>query len=224
MKIIISTLFFLFIIISCVTQTKKEEIKDSLQNKKQAKIADGIKHITYADRDSLYAKIKITSKSIDTILASIDFINNSDSNVWLYKPILPFVELKGNYINFMDTKFNPVNFTNNSQYNFQYLFGNAGFSPAVRPDQIRDDNLLLLKPHQQIKFKLNIAKYYDFDSFMKNGINEFTYHFFILMPLIRNKIHVYQEDSYDNISKPAYLMIDSDDSPNNLKKFIIPKK
>jgi hypothetical protein len=212
----------------------------------------GISQVKIVDSLPVYAELKITPYTLDSILAEVTIVNEYNEPIWLYKPILPtdsLVEqafyiytdqvftyrrpglLPGMAPDFTDSNYVPHLL---KKSNHKYISGYNVLLPELTAGFI-DSNFTVLNAGSKLEFKINLAKQYDFKSKtidMKKA-KTFRVHYGMEFPFIKNGKHIFLLDMncknvIPNDPKPAYLAIQCKDISEDVDKrihegYILPK-
>lgn len=208
---VINLILVSFMWLSCELENEKKVIVEEQPQTKSLNADSLSEMLIYKDIKGLYAEVKVTAQSIDSIFAIISIINNSTSDITIYKPVFPYKNLVENYFDFMDSNFHHLNFYVDSDSQQKY-YSQKFSPPVVIPNFNIKENFSILKANEQLNFKLNISENYDFKTFIEKGTKTFNYHFFIHTPLIENNVHVWELDPFRKVYRPVYLTIGATDS------------
>jgi hypothetical protein len=214
-------LLFLLIVQSCTNNKIKKATAVDNGYTKIDTINQGsrIPRDVIIDSVKVYAELRITPYTLDSIVAEISIINDWYKSVWLYKPILPTDSLAEISFSIMSDKMQvdfdeiqvePILKTTNDKYLYE---GQLGWMSTIIPDII-ESNLLQLKAGQRIVCTTNLSKHFNFKSFVKKAghSNSLLVIYNTKFPYIENNQHVYVRGKYDSINRidykrPAYFRI-----------------
>lgn len=210
------------------TVTAETVLGDSSQAKRDSPI-------TFYDSLNIYAELKAKVYNIDSIMVSVDIINDSGDSVWLYKPVLPSDSLVEEtfYVKREDNNENLPHIYKLTDH--RYLAGGGqGLLPSIKP-VINDSNLLVLFPHTRKTFITNLAKHYNLRELDREKVKTLFINYGMDFPYIKNNKHVYLKNSFypywDKEFKPAYIDISikkrNKDAPpdfDELVRVVLPEK
>jgi hypothetical protein len=159
------------------------------------------------DCDFIQIGLKISALSINSIITTVTFTNNSEKDFILYKPLLPYPDFTENCFGLVEKEtYKKVPFTGIRRERYledgiPHLVG-VSIIPTIN-----NENLVKLKPKGSLSVRCNIANKFNFDLFLKNGRREFEINYGCFTPSIVNSRQEREIDSVDKIEKPVYYFI-----------------
>ncbi len=171
-----------------------------------------LSQVIIRDWPRLYTHSEVFVRSVDSILVSCTFFNDSDSDIYLYRPLLPEPsELKYNVFGIIVERMPVLNhnrvvrFLNKMDSVFYEGSGKGGY--FVLPSKYVTE-YIMLKRKSALTFNSNVALYYDFSTPRKNGFKEFSLSYHVFMPLMREPgQQLWEVDQDSGELKPVYIEI-----------------
>ncbi len=157
--------------------------------------------------DFIHVGLIISPISKDSIITKVTFTNNSSKAYVLYKPLLPYQDFTEEIFGLLEkTNLTKVNFFERRQEHYLQDGHCSLISYNVIP-VITNENLIYLQPKGTLTVACNIARKYDFDSYLSKGLNEFVISYAIFNPSIVNGKQEVAVDTVSKSYKPVYYVI-----------------
>lgn len=155
------------------------------------------------DGSFIYTELSVRSLSEDEIYADIAFTNNSVDSFLFYRILLPLDgKLKSDIFSIFDSKtLDQIVYTGTRAG--KYLKEAPDDDEGVVVPDMTPGNFVILLPHQNVSYTVNLSKYYDFSDVKKGTTLSLAYGIFLPAVSLDYK-QLYEIDSVDNQMKPVY--------------------
>jgi hypothetical protein len=198
-----SLILVIFCFNYCSMESKKIDGRNSNFDSSRASRLPGLEIINF---DSFKISVNVDEISLDSVIISVDFTNGCTDTLKLLKRILPSDTLKegifnlfkadGNYFERIEPK--PI------VSKSKYAMGTQFIVPAVIPN-FEIDSFEIFKPNDVKKYRVNLARIYDFK---KIDEKELYMNCIIYFPLIKRDKHVTIVSPHDSsLMVPVYFRV-----------------
>ena len=215
----------LFICLLSGCRSKVTQLSNSMSQNKVSleKILSPI--VLESDKD-IIIDLQIKAYSLDSIIVRTDIKNNSDSQFYLYIPMLPSDSLRNEvFFVFTDEK---KYVADNTKIPFNYKSNNIIEKDlddeSLMPNESADkepSHFLLLKNKEKFSSTINLAKLYNFKVIKWHGSKRFSIGYSANMPKIVNGNQETRLSNIDNAFRPVFNNISTPiDSNYQFQKII----
>lgn len=196
MNRILLMVFSISIFVGCTSGNNTNHADE--ENKKAVKDIVIVKEAPF-----IHLQLNVQAYSADSILAKLTITNNSDSNLEIYKPLLPYNGYTEDLYSILEkTSYERLAF--NGVGHESHLNYEDGPSVYIEP-KFNSDRFVVLQPKQSLEVESNITHRFEFEKFLKKGHREFKLVYAMEWPYVVNGKQVMEIDSNDHQMKPVYF-------------------